>query len=145
MKMILYLYWLNTCSKAYLFLRNLAHNFEDNVTKTQSYKIFNNLFLSAYKRNLGNCFIFRSNIFLRTYSQKRLYFRIQNIFAFEIFPFLFQCVEHIDIVSENYSSYQRVNLYHSVLQIHCSGVGVQATATTVIVTNGTAGRHAYAR
>jgi len=32
--------------------------------------------------------------FLKTYAQKKLCFRIQTIFAFEIFPSLFQCVEH---------------------------------------------------
>jgi len=51
----------------------------------------------------------------------------------------------VDIFSENYSSYQRANPYHSMLQVHCICVGIQSTtATAVIVTNGTAGRNAYA-
>jgi len=86
--MISYLYWLKNCSKAYLFLRNLADNFEDNVTKTQSYTIFNNLFLSVYKRNSGNCLIFRSNIFFENLCSKETlfphsdYFCIWNISIF---------------------------------------------------------------
>jgi len=33
-----------------------------------------------------------------------------------------------------------------MLQMHCSGVGIHATAATaVFVTNGTAGRYAYAQ